>query len=64
MAGDFIEKQVVAADFEEVSWRASECTAEDLIKRREELWEDFCKLVKLMYPFPIHYNDTPDEDIN
>ena len=64
MAGDFIEKQVVAADFEEVSRRASECTAKDLIKRREELWEDFCKLVKLMYPFPIRYNDTPDEDIN
>ena len=64
MAGDFIEKQVVAADFEEVSRRASECTAEDLIKRRKELWEDFCKLVKLMYPFPIRYNDTPDEDIN
>ena len=64
MAGTFIEKQVVAADFDEVSRRASECTAEDLIKRREELWEDFCELVKLMYPFPIHYNDSPDEDVN
>ena len=60
MVGSFIEKQVVAADFEETTRWANECTAEDLIKRRNELWEDFCKLVKVMYPFPIHYNDTLD----
>jgi hypothetical protein len=62
MAGAFINKQVVAADFDEITQRANECTAEDLIKRREELWEEFCKLVKVMYPFPIHYDDTPDID--
>ena len=60
MVGSFIKKQVVAADFEETTQWVNKCTAEDLIKRCDELWEDFCKLVKVMYPFPIHYNDTLD----
>ena len=37
MAGALIEKQVVTADFDEVARQASKCTAEDLIKRHEEL---------------------------
>ncbi|KAH9015520.1 hypothetical protein EDB85DRAFT_2211073 [Lactarius pseudohatsudake] len=61
LAGAFIEKQVVATDFEEISRRAGECTSEDLIRRREELWEDFCEIVKLMYPFPILY-DASEQD--
>ncbi|KAI9430279.1 hypothetical protein H4582DRAFT_1824482, partial [Lactarius indigo] len=60
-AGAFIEKQVVAPDFEEISWQASECTSEDLIKCHKELWEDFCEIVKLMYPFPIHHNASEQD---
>jgi hypothetical protein len=62
MVGTFVEKQVIAADFDEITQQVNECTTEDLVKHREELWEDFCKLVKVMYPFPIHYDDTLDID--
>ncbi|KAH8979511.1 hypothetical protein EDB92DRAFT_1820958 [Lactarius akahatsu] len=58
-AGAFIEKRMV--DFEEISQRASENTGDDLIRHCEKLWEDFCEIVKLMYPFPIHYN-TSEQD--
>ncbi|KAH9169148.1 hypothetical protein EDB89DRAFT_2099120 [Lactarius sanguifluus] len=60
-AGAFIERRVVAADFEEISQRVSENTGDDLIRHCEELWEDFCEIVKLMYPFPIHH-DTSEQD--
>lgn len=57
LTGAVVNKHVIGTDFEEISRRASESTGDDLIKRREDLWEDFCKLVKPMYPFPIRYSD-------
>jgi hypothetical protein len=60
LAGAFVEKQIVPHNFEE---RASERTSEDLLMRREELWEDFCTVVKIVYPFPILYCETPGENV-
>ena len=62
LAGAFIEKQVLPNNFEEAARQASELTSEeDLIKRREELWEDFCKVVKVIYPFPIRDWEDPGQ---
>lgn len=62
LAGAFIEKQVLPNNFEEAARQASELTSEeDLIKRREELWEDFCKVVKVIYPFPIRDCEDPGQ---
>ena len=54
MAGPFIEKQLAANDFEETSRKAVELISEDMtMKRREELWEEFCAIVRVLYPYPI-----------
>ncbi|KAH8978819.1 hypothetical protein EDB86DRAFT_2990605 [Lactarius hatsudake] len=53
LAGPFIESQLLANDFEEYTRKVGESTNEDLIKRREELWEEFCTVVKVLYPYPI-----------
>ncbi|KAN0130629.1 hypothetical protein V8E53_011522 [Lactarius tabidus] len=59
MAGAFINKQVVAADFNEITQRANECTAEDLIKHREELWEEF----SCLWPFFVtHQQESMSDD--
>ena len=60
LAGAFVEKQIAPHNFEE---RASEHTIEDLLRHREELWEDFCTVVKIVYPFPIFYCETPRESV-
>ncbi|KAF8256789.1 hypothetical protein EI94DRAFT_1762787 [Lactarius quietus] len=53
MAGQFIESKLVANDFEETTQKTVELTGEDLVKRREELWEEFCTIVQFLYPYPI-----------
>jgi hypothetical protein len=53
MAGPFIENQLVANDFEETTRKEAELTSDDLMKRREELWELFCTIVQVLYPYPI-----------
>ncbi|KAH8993097.1 hypothetical protein EDB83DRAFT_2478248 [Lactarius deliciosus] len=58
------DRQVVPNDFEETVQRSSERTSEeDLSKRREELWRDFCKVVKVMYPFPIHDDEVGGQNV-
>ena len=59
MAGLFIERQLVANDFKETTWRAVELISEDMtMKRREELWEEFCTIVRVLYPYPIQVVET------
>ena len=54
MASPFIEKQLAVNDFEETSRKAVELISEDMArKRREELWEEFCTIVRVLYPYPI-----------
>ncbi|KAH8991021.1 hypothetical protein EDB92DRAFT_1781735, partial [Lactarius akahatsu] len=49
MAGPFIESQLLARDFEEFTRKAGESTSEDLMKQRDELWEEFCTVVQVLY---------------
>ncbi|KAF8257537.1 hypothetical protein EI94DRAFT_1817542 [Lactarius quietus] len=59
MTGPFIERQLVANDFKETTWKAVKLTSEDLMmKRHEELWEEFCTIVKVLYPYHIQDVET------
>ncbi|KAF8256942.1 hypothetical protein EI94DRAFT_1761786 [Lactarius quietus] len=53
MAGPFIESKLDENNFKETTQKVVELTGEDLLKRREELWEEFCTIVQILYPYPI-----------
>jgi hypothetical protein len=61
--GTFIEKQIGPPRFEEALPQAGEYAVEDLLKRREELWDEFIKVVKIRYPFPVRHCDAPGENV-
>ena len=60
MAGPFLESQLAINNFEETTRKAAGQTSEDLMRRREELWEKFCAVVQVLYPYPIQAAEAED----
>ena len=58
MAGPFIERQLVANDFEETTWRVVELIGKDMMKQHKEVWEEFCTIIQVLYPYPIQVVET------